>query len=110
MGMPAGAKNAYYCPVCRSYTVTIHVDEGTTPMFLSCRSFGDVNACPGTAQSIMYPDPWPPTVPSKPAYEWYKASLKELEDGHRSLEEREHYQLGGLDLRPVQTPTGQTAE
>lgn len=99
-GMPAGAKNAYFCETCGGYTVTIHADEGVTPMFLTCRASGDVKDCLGRAVSMMYPkEPWPEAVPSEPQFEWYKPSPEQTRK--MPAYERMHYQEGGLDLRRI---------
>jgi hypothetical protein len=111
----AGARNAYYCPSCRGLTLTITVDEGTTPMFLACRRAGlepDVNECKGSAASLMYPpetffrlidathsevgqppDQWVPTAD----WEWYRPHGVDLLK--LSAEMREHVDRGGLVLR-----------
>lgn len=100
VGMPAGAKNCYYCETCGRYTVTVHADEGVTPMFLACRATGDISACGGRAVSMMYrPEPWPDHVPSEPQFEWFMPSKGAI---WRSLPEmRQHYEMGGLELRRI---------
>ncbi len=87
--------NVYICEVCHKPIVTKDVDEGVTPMFLSCKV---TPGCPGKMVSGMY------RVPQGllPDYEWYKpSSLEGLEPSTR-----EHVERGGLLLRPVGAATG----
>lgn len=106
--MKPGARNAYFCPTCKGYTITVDVDEGVTPMFLGCRATGDVVACGGRAESLGYPpEPWPMAdpggrqIPQTPMFEWYRPDEVELRD--MSAEMVEHVGKGGLALRPVTT-------
>lgn len=102
--MKAGDKNAYYCDLCKQYTITIDVDEGVTPMFLGCRA---TEGCKGRATSMMYPaEPWPDSVPTEPMFEWFKPVLTagQLKRHRREFDPFvDHVQRGGLDLRPVST-------
>ncbi len=87
--------NIYTCDVCNMPIVTRDVDEGVTPMFLSCKV---TRGCPGKMVSAMY------RVPQGllPDYEWYKpTSLDGLEPSTR-----EHVERGGLLLRPVGATRG----
>lgn len=91
-----GARNAYWCDDCHSYTVVVHRDAGVTPMFLACRATAD---CRGTSRSMMYPkDPWPAHIPEA-TYEWYLPDAKKL----RKMDpaEQDHIMRGGLALREV---------
>lgn len=118
--MSAGEKNAYWCPDCHGYVITIDVDEGVTPMFLACRVKGEPsdpdNGCKGQMHSMMYPEPpWPAVdgydqpIPTEPTWEWYKldaAELKRLEKKARrgdrmAVATIEHHQKGGLELRKI---------
>lgn len=108
--MRAGDKNAYWCPECHGYTVTIDVDDGVTPMFLACRAKGEPTAadndCTGTAQSMMYPrEPWPGEdgygneIPTEPAWEWY--APRSTDAVRFGADIAEHVRKGGLLLRRV---------
>ena len=105
MGAPAGAKNAYRCDECGRYTVVVHRDAGTTPMFLACRADGELTptSCPGRAVSMMYPaEPWPEGVPTEPAFEWVAPSKRRiLRVKRRRPLEAAHYERGGLELRRI---------
>jgi hypothetical protein len=101
-------KNAYWCPECHGYVVTIDLDEGVTPMFLACRVLGEpkdpANTCTGRMHSMMYPEePWPAEdgygnpIPTVPTWEWYMPDAAELRKMGR--EGREHARKGGLSLR-----------
>lgn len=108
-------KNAYHCPQCRQYVVTIDRDIGVTPMFLACRVLGDPsepdNVCKGSMRSMMYPEePWPVMdgfgviIPTEPTWEWYKPDDEEFA-GLDDEGTREHVSNGGLLLRPISEVT-----
>lgn len=111
--MPSGErnKNAYWCPECHGYVVTVDVDEGVTPMFLACRVKGDprdqANDCKGQMQSMMYPvEPWPERdgfdtpIPTEPTWEWYAPGSTERKRLRRDEPGvYEHVERGGLLLR-----------
>lgn len=119
--MARGEKNAYWCPKCHGYTITIDVDKGVTPMFLACRASGDVGTCDGMAQSMVYPpEPWPIEdgyenhIPTEPQFEWYAPDAIELvglrlksrapgtkKKRRLAAASLEHVNKGGLLLRPV---------
>jgi hypothetical protein len=90
--------NGYTCNVCEQVTMTYHVDEGTTPMFLRCRA---TEGCDGQATSMMYPfdNGWiPPELAALPRWEWYAPTEQQARQaGH--IEVRDHVQRGGLLLR-----------
>lgn len=93
-GLPGpGDINGYYCPLCRQLTVTIHADQGVTPMMLGCRS---TPGCHGRAVSTGYR-----TAPGMPAptHEWYRPAGREL----RKLDSgsQDHVRDGGLMLREL---------
>lgn len=103
-------KNAYWCPDCHGYVVTIDADEGVTPMFLACRVKGDPtdpqNDCKGRMHSMMYPaEPWPPEdgygnqIPTEPTWEWYGPTPDEVKRADDAT--REHVRKGGLLLRKL---------
>ena len=85
MSGKAEQKNAYYCEACGRYTVTVHRDDGVTPMFLACRAAGDVETCQGRAASTMYRDvdSAPAHVPKEPEWEWVKPKPKRWKRGNR---------------------------
>lgn len=90
-------ENVYVCPDCEGYTVTVDVDEGTTPMFLNCRASGGEGDCPGMAVSSMYPSgPRPAHIPA-PAWEWFRLDAAALPA--MSLAMQEHVRAGGLEIR-----------
>lgn len=109
---PKNRKNAYWCPDCHGYVVTIDLDEGVTPMFLACRVKGEPgspeNDCKGRMHSMMYPDePWPEVdghltpIPTEPTWEWYKPTLKWAR--RKGPDVFEHVRKGGLMLRKLVT-------
>lgn len=87
-----GMINRYTCDGCKKTIVTILVDDGVTPAFLSCKFDCNLAARMGshwyrTEQKIHLLEP--------NQYEWYKPdSLKGLHPN-----EREHVKQGGLLLR-----------
>lgn len=95
-----GRINAYHCPVCRAYIVTVDIHEGTTPMFLSCRS---TRGCRGQMYSMGYPpQPWPAEAPKPiPTWEWYTPVGAEAEAVRRDPDAWDHVRRGGLLIRPV---------
>lgn len=89
--------NGYLCQRCLGMTITVHVDEGTTPMYLRCRAR---TGCSGEAVSQFYslPDPLPEELAALPRWEWYRPTGAEL--GELSPYMREHIERGGVALRP----------
>lgn len=88
MATLVGKKNIYTCEVCGNHIVTVDIDEGTAPVYLTCRSTQD---CRGWMVSHFY------DVPQDiiPDWEWYKPSSTEgMNPGMK-----EHIEAGGLDLR-----------
>ena len=92
-------RNAYVCQKCRYVTLTVHIDEGVTPMFLNCRKPGGIDACDGTAVSFMYNLPGSlalsPDDKLNPTHEWYKPGP----DQKLSDFEKDHVDNGGVLLR-----------
>ena len=86
-----GEVNIYRCKECAGETVTIDVDDGTTPTAIGCRAKID---CEGMAISSWYeiPDPKP-----EPAWEWFKPS--EAETASMSPAMLDHIKMGGLEIR-----------
>lgn len=86
--------NTYTC-IKGHITVTIDIDEGTTPMILRCRQKDDngKHNCTEFANSAWYNC----DQSLKPEYEFFKPkSLKGL-----SREMKEYIKLGGLDIRKI---------
>lgn len=83
----SGKKNAYECPACHAYIVTIDRHPGVTPFMTKCGECGDL------AQSKMY------RVAEHlyPTHEWYRP--ERLEDVPPGSEY--HISRGGLVLRPI---------
>lgn len=113
MSGKAGQKNAYYCEACGKYTLTIHRDDGVTPMFLACRASGSEEDCQGRAVSMMYRDvdSAPAHVPKEPAWEWFKPSpspAKLRRIGKRDPSFAEHLERGGLELRKIAATSSST--
>jgi len=104
--------NVYVCQKCGGYTVTVDVDEGTTPFMIGCRAgaiedFGEGvavvnNKCKGFAYSSFYPrGPKPPHI-GDPKWEWYKPTMTDLASRYTGQTLRnmaEHVDKGGLDIR-----------
>lgn len=90
-----GNYNAYQCQDCGTKTLTVHKDEGRTPMYLVCRAEG----CSGTSVSMGYPAGEVPRdlLPAK--WEWYRPDEEELKDV--SDEMRNYVAQGGLALREI---------
>lgn len=82
--------NQYTCGECGGVITTIDRDEGTTPMFLSCRA---TDGCDGRMSSSCY------RVPKGlvPDHEWYKPDKLPREPGMR-----QHVQMGGLLIRRIE--------
>ncbi len=86
--------NAYSCDRCRQTIITIHVDDGVTPMMLACRAKKD---CRGTMRSGFYKEP----ESSRPdaTHEWYKPVGVEFDALSRAM--KDHVERGGLDIREI---------
>ena len=94
-------ENVYTCQKCGGLTVTIDIDEGTTPFMIRCRA-KDVFAlavpyCDGQAVSSFYPKgPRPAHIPA-PEWEWYRPD--DDETSKQNAATKEHIERGGLLLR-----------
>lgn len=86
-----GMINAYQCNVCKKQTITVLIDDGTTPFIIGCKA---TLKCKGFAESAFYRVPQNLT----PDYEWFRP--KDL--NKCSSEEIQHVENGGLLLRPTQ--------
>ena len=94
-------ENLYVCQKCGRYTVTVDVDEGTTPFMIGCRAPGP-RQCKGMAYSSFYPKGPRPSYIGEPKWEFYKPTDADLRKNYKGdvLEGvREHVAKGGLDLR-----------
>ena len=98
-----GKYNGYTCKQCGGVTMTYHIDDGVTPMFLLCRATTDPN-CNGEAVSMGYPfdehNPIPEHFTHLPRWEWYRPSSKEIRKMGQDY--RDHIMRGGLALRSPQ--------
>jgi hypothetical protein len=106
MSAPTGAINGYQCEDCGKVTMTIHVEEGTTPMFLACRAEGlepEQSKCKGQAVSLGYPENALPDYLKEAlrerGWEWHKAGTGELLA--MGPEEQSYVKMGGLLLRRI---------
>jgi hypothetical protein len=105
MSSPAGAVNAWMCDVCGAITAAVHVDGGTTPMFLACRS---TEGCTGCAVSAGYPPSFPDHVLAAIAWEWHTPTSTQMKRWRRTDPAMyEHCRMGGLVLSPL-SPAGRT--
>lgn len=94
-----GALNAYFCPRCKGFTVTVDTARGTTPSMLGCRA-GD-GTCQEVAVSLGYPKVWPAGAPQTPGWEWYRPGEEELAQlADEKPPAYDHVVRGGLLLRP----------
>ena len=88
--MAEGEKNAYVCSACGHIMVTIDLEDGTTPMFLSCDESGK------RSTSAFY------NVPAgmAPAFAWKKPDKSEFKKFRAEVREavRDHVERGGLCL------------
>lgn len=87
--------NKYTCNVCGSFIITIDRDNGTTPMFISGAYCPTAN-CKGYLVSSWY---IVDDVDGEPTYEWRKPTKKEYKKS--SLDMKEHFDLGGLDIHKI---------
>lgn len=89
-----GKINVYVCPNGHQ-TITIDIDEGTTPFMMGCRH----EDCKQMARSSMYND----AVQSlTPEWEWYKPkNIKRVPKNFR-----DHVSMGGLLIRNIVTKIG----
>lgn len=86
--MPKDKVNVYTCRDGHQ-TITVDIDQGTTPFMLSCRTPN----CGKLARSCMYQC----DQDLKPEYEWYKPTdIKKVEKVSR-----EHVRMGGLLIRKI---------
>jgi len=83
--------NCYICK-CGHITKTKDVDAGVTSFIFSCEK------CGGEATSTFYNDILPQ---SKPTFEWYRPSLKEVLKMRKDTGMLEHILMGGLDVRKI---------
>lgn len=86
--MSKGEKNGYRCESCGHLHVTIDLDDGTTPMLMSCPK------CGGRSVSQFYRI----DQSLEAAGCWYKAKIKRT----MSSAVKEHIRLGGLMHRMIE--------
>lgn len=88
-----GKKNVYTCPHGHK-TVTVDVDDGTTPFMLRCRQRADdgKHNCTEMARSSFYQV----NQSLEAEFEWYKPDIKKV-----SKSEKEHVRMGGLLIRKI---------
>ena len=105
-----GRVNGWTCDTCGRTTYIVHVDHGTTPMFLACRAEGvdpRVAACKGMGTSLGYPEAeLPDHIRSAVAWEWFRPSRRRTRRMEPAM--RDHIGRGGVDLRPI-TDAGRAA-
>lgn len=97
----AGMINVYACPQGHK-TTTINVDEGTTPFIIGCRHLDEAGKkCGVMAHSQFYrvPQAGQENSPT-PTHEWFKAESS----AGMNQAQRQHWEQGGLDLRPIANP------
>jgi hypothetical protein len=85
--------NVYTCKTCKKMITTVHIDEGATPFMLNCLA---TKGCQGKAYSSFYQ---PPDDAPAPAFEWFMPPLADWPRYSRPM--RQHFEQGGLDLRPI---------
>lgn len=95
---PVGKLNRYTCQTCGGHTITVDRDEGVTPFMLLCRATKD---CGGHMYSSFYRD-----VEGVPTYEWRKPTPTEYAAMSPAM--RDHVDLGGLDIHPIEQPSSRT--
>lgn len=93
MASEAQRLNRYTCQVCRGTITTMDVDDGTTPFMLDCHA---TEGCHGTMTSSMYRVP----IDAVPTFVWRKATAEEYKAASPAM--RHHFDLGGLDIFPIQ--------
>ena len=86
-----GKENTYTCDTCGQFMVTVHVDDGVTPMLLRCR----VSGCKGMGHSAWYRGR--PEGAGEPRWEWFKPTERAIK--RMTPEMQDHIRSGGLDLR-----------
>ena len=102
--MPAGSVNAWKCERCGKVLVAVHLDDGTTPMFLGCRR---TDACPGMMVSQGYPPikGLPDAIAALIGWEWHRLTSTQLKRAKREEPAMyQHAMAGGLALRPLTDP------
>ena len=87
-----GRQNVYTCETCKESIVTVHRDDGTTPIFLLCKA---TPQCSGRMVSSYYPSgPLP-----DPEWEWYRPHEKAAKRMGPGM--LDYTRMGGLSLRRV---------
>ena len=88
--------NAHVCKKCGHAAFSVHVHTGTCSARITCTEAG----CGGEAWSSFY-RMTPETLPecADPAWEWYRPTLKEMQEAPESKEYLNHVLNNGLLLR-----------
>jgi hypothetical protein len=86
--------NKYTCQNCRGHVITVDRDEGTTPFMIGCMA---TPGCDGDMYSSFYKG-----VSGEPLYEWRKATPAEYAASSTAM--RQHFDMGGLDIHPINRP------
>ena len=99
--MSEGRKNRYVCQTCGQSIVTVDIEEGVTPFMIGCKATKD---CDGDMYSSFYGV----GQSLEATFEWYKPTdFSQYPEEHRDAM-REHVEMGGLDIRPI-NPTIKTS-
>ena len=90
--------NGYGCQTCHKQIMVVHMDRGTTPMFMGCKA---TDGCDGRMDSFGYPTQPPPKDWHKVVrvYEWYRPETNALGMFHEDQIVDEYIRQGGLLLR-----------
>lgn len=91
--------NCYVCNDCGKVTKTFNVDDGVTPMYLTCEH------CGALAVSTMFNDIAPEQEPTQ---EWYRPTLSQVMKMEKGV--KDNILLGGLLVRPIKPKTLQKWE
>jgi hypothetical protein len=93
----SGRYNAYHCPDCGGYTVTLNVDDGVVPSKLRCRR---TEGCAGMGESLGFPKgPTPDKIKKAARFEWYRPYKDDPAMSNPIL--ATHVNRGGLLLRAI---------
>jgi hypothetical protein len=90
-----GQRNIYVCDSCHGHIVTVDLEDGTTPFAIPCKA---TLKCTGMMKSSMY-RVYDQSMAAD--HEWFKPTEKEVRK--MSLSSQEHWRLGGLFLRRVES-------
>lgn len=96
--------NFYRCNECGAFLVTVDVDKGAVPEFLSCtgRGVSRIPNCKGRLCSAGYPEyaNWPEQVPRVPNVEWFRpGEYQSRQIKKKAPKLYQHIINGGLVMR-----------